>query len=124
MKKVTLILCCFIASAGLMQAQNGDLPAAYQNGTSTPVTESILVDSGTILFDPDDLLIPLTGIYRPHENNMAQDLIYDSGPYINESGPPELSIVENMSMGMTTYGFGVQIDNTNSIADEVVLTED
>lgn len=125
MKKITLALSAIVAAFGLMQAQEGQLPAAYYNGSTTPVAETTgVAQEGSILIDANNLTIPNTGINGPHARNMAPDLVYDNGTYINEPGPPELSIVENMSMGMSTYGFGVQVSAENSIADDFTLTED
>lgn len=124
MRKITLALSAVIAAFGFMQAQEVQLPAAYYNGSATPVAETADITAGSVLLDPDNLQIPFTGIYGPHANNMAPDLIYDNGSYINEPGPPELSIVENVSMTMSTYGFGVQFTSENSIADDFTLTED
>lgn len=100
------------------------LPAAYYNGSATPVAETAGITAGSVLLDPDNLQIPFTGIYGPHANNMAPDLVYDNGTFVNEPGPPALSIVENVSMNMSTYGFGVQYTSENSIADDFMLTED
>lgn len=125
MKKITLALSTMIAAFGLMQAQEGQLPAAYYTGSTTPVAETTgVAQEGSILINPDNLFIPSTGINGPHARNMAPDLVYDNGTYINEPGPPELSIVENMSMGMSTYGFGVQVSAQNSIADDFTLDDD
>ncbi len=124
MKKITLALSTMIAAFGLMQAQEVQLPAAYYNGSATPVAETAGITAGSVLLDPDNLQIPFTGIYGPHANNMAPDLVYDNGTFVNEPGPPALSIVENVSMNMSTYGFGVQYTEENSIADDFMLTED
>lgn len=122
MKKITLTLTAFIAAIAL-QAQEVQIPAAYYNGSVTPVAETVGSEAGSFLLNPDNLQIPFTGIYGPHARNMSPTLIYDNGTFINELGPPELSICENNTLGMSTYGFGVQLSGSNSIADDFILNE-
>ncbi|MBK7378117.1 MAG: T9SS type A sorting domain-containing protein [Ignavibacteriales bacterium] len=55
-------------------------------------------------------------------------VLYDNGPLVNSPGTgvggADESVLQSVTLGMTTLGFGHQIINTNSMADDFVATED
>lgn len=51
-------------------------------------------------------------------------LAYSSGPYFNIPGTPDISRLENTTLGMTTLGAGVQVLNNNRIAEDIILADD
>jgi len=57
-------------------------------------------------------------------NNELVDLAYESGPYFNIPGNPDISRLENVTLGMTTTGFGAQVTAGNRMADDIILTDD
>ncbi len=137
MKKITLLVSCFVAFTGLVHAQSSiaDLPnvtnnpertspapAAYFNNTHA-VPQAEVEATGTSIFNPNQR-IPFTGTYGDPNNNATAALVYDNGPVYNIPGPPAVSMLQDASLGMGTYGFGAQFANTNSMADDMVLTGD
>ena len=97
---------------------NVQLPAAYYNSTGTAVGESTGVTS-TIERD-DNVRVPFTGTYYFRSPDA---IVYDNGPYFNVAGPPDISFLQDASLGMSLYGFGAQFTAGNSMADDVVLTD-
>ncbi|MDC8004966.1 T9SS type A sorting domain-containing protein [Aureisphaera galaxeae] len=94
--------------------QVADATMAELSDGSTPAAGQITVATGTY-----------NGVsYQGSSNAESPVLAYESGPYFSVAGPPHLSIVENVTLGMSTYGFGVQIANGNRIAEDIVLTDD
>ena len=141
MKKITFIVACLIASTGFMEAQNVralselpndydaqqryvQLPAAYFNSTIAPVVEKVDGIGGTTNFDPHGIRVPFTGTYGNPGTNATNALVYDNGSSINQPGSPDLSILEDITLGMGTYGAGAQFGSGNSVADDVTLTEE
>src|SRR5690606_25086516 len=100
----------FLATAPPLVAQSeqtlrGDqpritLPAAYQNSTWTNFSERIN-GIGEISHIPThrNFEIPNTAVYGGPES----DLIFDNGPYYNVAGSPNLSVLESVTLGMSTY---------------------
>ncbi len=101
--------------------QDVALPAAYYNNS-----HSSAVIEGGISNDPVNLntRIPFTGTYYYPGNNAAPALIYDNGPYFNVPGTPDVSFLQDATLGMGTYGFGSASINGFSIADDFTLTGD
>ncbi|MEM0519416.1 MULTISPECIES: T9SS type A sorting domain-containing protein [Aequorivita] len=137
MKKTTLLLSCFVAFTGLVNSQSiADLPnvinnpqrtapapAAYFNNTNAvPMAEAVAGMTSTS-FDPNQR-IPFTGTYGDPNNNATAALVYDNGLVYNIPGPPMVSMLQDASLGMSTYGFGAQFGSSNSMADDMVLTGD
>ncbi|MGO3184299.1 MAG: T9SS type A sorting domain-containing protein [Aequorivita sp.] len=146
MKKLTLLITlCFIGSVGIINAQNqiGEvdssakanssqrtvkLPAAYFNTTTAPERETAQgVENSEISIDLQGVQAPFLGAYGPvarpdGTEEFGENLIYTSGPFINER--PDLSIMEDVSEGMGTYGVGLQKSSNNSVAEEFTLPMD
>jgi hypothetical protein len=99
--------------------QNVDLPAAYSNNAGTAIGESTGVISNQEA--PRNVDVPFTGTYYYRSPNA---LVYDNGPYFNVPGPPDISFLQDASLGMSLYGFGAQFTAGNSMADDVTLTAD
>ena len=62
--------------------------------------------------------------HNPGGNRSMPDLAYTSGPLSNAAGPPPLSILEDVTLGGGTFGFGVQLTAGNSIAEDFILADD
>ena len=122
MKNTTLMLCAFIAFAGVMNAQQVQLPAAYYNNNATAVQEMAISTQESSSQLDLNVNIPFTGTYGSTSNRVA-DLVYDNGPYFNVAGTPNLSVLESESLGMGTYGPSCAYTAGYSVADEVVLTQ-
>lgn len=99
--------------------QNVALPAAYYNSTAPAVGESTGVVSDTER--PLNVDVPFTGTYYYRS---PEAVIYDNGPYFNVPGPPDISFLQDATLGMGLYGFGAQLTAGNSMADDVTLTDD
>jgi hypothetical protein len=56
-------------------------------------------------------------------NNVFEGNIYSNGPYYNQPGSPNVSLLENSTLGMTTLGFGASNASGYLVADDFVLTE-
>ncbi|WP_111881823.1 T9SS type A sorting domain-containing protein [Aequorivita sp. CIP111184] len=97
-------------------------PVAYFRNNAAPMGEVVEGMSSTT-FNPN-LRIPLTGNYGYPANNAVAALVYDNGPHYNIAGPPPVSMLQDTSLGMSLFGFGCQFINSNSIADDVILTAD
>ncbi len=95
------------------------LPAAYYNVTGSAIGESTGINTNTER--PENVDVPFTGTYYYRSPNAV---IYDNGPYFNVPGPPDISFLQDASLGMNLYGFGAQLTAGNSMADDVVLTDD
>jgi hypothetical protein len=50
-------------------------------------------------------------------------LLYSNGPYFNQAGTPDLSIVENVTLGSIIFGAGHANSTGFRVADEWVLTD-
>lgn len=98
--------------------RGAQLPAAFFNNAGTTLSENTGVAS-TGERNPN-VVVPFTGTYY---SNRAVDVIYDNGPYFNTPGNPDVSLLQT-SLGMSTLGAGAQITAGNSVADDVVLTDD
>lgn len=146
MKKVTLFLAwCVIASSGLVNAQSStettkssfdanhlkqglQLPTAYYNTTTAPIRETVNgLENSQISIDLQRAQSKSFGTHGPAArpggtDEFGESLIYTSGPYINSNS--NLSILEDISEGMGTFGFGAQKASNNSIAEEFVLPMD
>jgi len=51
-------------------------------------------------------------------------LIYDNGPHFNIAGSPNISLLQNETLGMNTLGYRVDLSDENSMADDFTLDED
>ncbi|MFA7448830.1 MAG: T9SS type A sorting domain-containing protein [Weeksellaceae bacterium] len=54
----------------------------------------------------------------------AQSLLYDNGSVFNIAGPPQVSMLQDASLGMDSYGFNIAKVNSYSIADDFTLTNE
>src|SRR5690606_2751915 len=96
-------------------------PAAYYKINPVALGE-VVEGMKTTTYNPN-LRIPFTGTYGMGNNAIAA-LIYDNGPHFNIPGPPPVSMLQDASLGMSLYGFGAQSTSSNSMADDMVLTDD
>lgn len=124
MKKTTLMLCAFVASLGIMNAQQVQMPAAYFNTSAPDVAQEVAFPvTGERVINPN-ITVPFTGLYgSQYGNRTADDVIYDNGPYFNVAGTPDLSVLESVTLGMGTYGPSASYAGGFSVADDVILTE-
>lgn len=124
MKKTTLMLCAFIASVGVVSAQQVQMPAAYYNPSAPAVVQETSgpVSQGPRTINPN-IDVPFTGSYGPGASSRSGNVVYDNGPYYNVAGTPNLSVLESVTLGMGTYGPSASFANGYSVADDVTLTE-
>jgi hypothetical protein len=61
---------------------------------------------------------------QPNGTRLMPVLAYESGPYFSVAGPPDRSVLETTTLGMTTLGAGVQITAGNRMAEDIVLSDD
>lgn len=124
MKKITLTLSLFLVSVGLMNAQEVQLPAAYSSSSVLTMEQDMATPVETLTNQIDlNVTIPFTGTYGTPSTNATSALVYDNGPYFNQAGSPDLSILETTTLGMNSLGAGAQFGGGNSVADDVVLTD-
>lgn len=66
--------------------------------------------------------------HQPKLSDGLFAVLYDNGPLVNSPGTgvggADESVLQSVTLGMTTLGFGHQIINSNSMADDFVATED
>ncbi len=65
--------------------------------------------------------VELNSNYVPDE---TQSLLFDNGSVFNITDTPMLSMLQDSSLGMDTYGFGAQISANNYMADDFTLDSD
>src|SRR5690606_40087635 len=129
MKKITMLIFMGFCAIGFSQnkatnapadqySQTVQLPAAYYNSTGTAVGETTGITS-TIERD-DNLIVPFTGTYYFQSPDA---IVYDNGPYFNVAGPPDISFLQDASLGMGDYGWGADFIVCYSMADYVVPAE-
>ena len=72
---------------------------------------------------PAEIVVPLSEI--ANYGSERSNLLYSNGPFITEEGVGfnggDVSVVQNTSLGMTTWGFGVQKGSDRRIADDFVV---
>ncbi|MEH6763489.1 MAG: T9SS type A sorting domain-containing protein [Aequorivita antarctica] len=130
MKKITMLIFLSFCAMGFSQnkatnepadqnSQTVQLPAAYYNSTGTAIGETTgVISEGTRDFG---ISVPFTGTYYFRSPDA---IVYDNGPYFNVAGPPDISFLQDASLGMGNYGWGAQFTAGNSMADDVVLAAD
>ena len=137
MKKSTLLLVGFVGLFGLSQAQNArtisevpnttnhpertvQLPNAYFNSSTPSVKDA--VEGMNVSTDFNfEVQIPFTGTYGTDGTNA---LLYNNGAHFNVPGSPNVSMLQDTSLGMGTYGSACHPGGPFSIADEFVLAND
>ena len=100
---LTLFFCLFLTVN--MSAQSADV--------ETEVTTEVAPKINSV--------VPVTGT-EFHGTRGA--LIYDNGPFFNVPGSPNISLLEDQTLGMNTLGNNVNIGQSFSLADDVTLTAD
>ncbi len=105
-----------------VSAQSQQLPAAYSKSSWTVVGERIDGEGATTISGVDSrtFIIPNTATTSAPEATQAT-VVYDNGPHINQSGNPDLSIVETVTLGMSTLGGNVSNSAGFSLADDFEL---
>jgi hypothetical protein len=126
MKKITILMALFFSTIGIgqnlsqetVQPYNGQ--TAVRTSTATTQTEaatSLGLSTSTRAYNG-------TSYNNPATESMMPVLAYTSGPYFNVPGAPDLSVLENVTLAMGTFGSGVQISAGNRISDDIVLADD
>jgi len=107
MKKITFyltaVLCvmvCLSASAQLSELADPNMDVAPFN------TDAVVVNTSTI------------------GNGQEGGLLYDNGPHFNVAGSPNLSVLEDLALGMNTLGNNCNIGQGFSIADDFTLANE
>ncbi|MEZ4779611.1 MAG: T9SS type A sorting domain-containing protein [Flavobacteriaceae bacterium] len=62
--------------------------------------------------------------YRNSGNTRMPELAYSSGPYFGIAGTPDVSLLEDTSLGMGTYGSNANTGANFRMADDIVLSDD
>src|SRR5690554_5291787 len=85
--------------------QSQQLPAAYYNSSWTVVSERTNGTGETTIngVDPSSFIIPNTSTASAPESTQAT-VVYDNGPHINMPGTPDVSLLETITLGMTSLG--------------------
>ncbi len=89
----------------------------------TPTADAVDAVEGSTLLSGPVSYMQSTYNGANHSRSLV-DLAYTSGPYFNVAGNPDLSVLENVTLGMNTLGAGMQVLNNNRIAEDIVLTDD
>lgn len=66
---------------------------------------------------------PTVGIAETGTDGVMEGTLYSNGPYYNVEGTPNISQLQDTSLGLSTYGFGASDANAQRIADDWVLTD-
>jgi len=125
MKKITILAALLVSAIGIGQnlSQENAQPVPGQSFERTAA--AVTVDNS-----PSAGLAPQTrssynGVsYHNPERSMMPVLAYTSGPYFSVAGSPDVSLLEDTTLGMGTYGAGVQISAGNRIAEDIILADD
>ncbi|QAA80394.1 T9SS type A sorting domain-containing protein [Aequorivita sp. H23M31] len=114
---------------GIRDAGNGNsqrsaqLPAAYYNSGQSATMEVVEGRTVTSQFDAQSI-IPFTGVSFAPRGSLVPELLYDNGPHFNIAGPPKVSRLEDLSLGMGTFGSACNSGGPFTIADDFVLSAD
>lgn len=123
MKKTILSLVCIMGSFALMQAQTVQLPNAYYTATTVAVQD--VVEGRTVNTEFDlNVTIPFTGTFGSESRPEAATLLFDNGPHFNIAGTPNISQLQDATLGMSTYGSACHPGGPYSMADDFVLADD
>ncbi len=76
---------------------------------------------------PGGTVVAVAGGIKHMSGSGTRELLYDNGPFVNSPGTgpngTDQSVLQNSSLGMTTYGAGVQFSAGNRMADDFVVTD-
>jgi hypothetical protein len=134
MKKITSLLCLAFGLIWTVQAQDGVSSSALVAGSVhknvTTATHNFTAQGS----QSQESTVPaiLQGIVEYSKSayngtahrNSGSNLIFETGPYFNVPGNPDISLLENTTLGMNTLGGGIQIANNNRMADDIVLDDE
>lgn len=128
MKKITMLITLFVCAIGFSQNAKG----VSEKGVTKTTTVTHYFKAA-----PADAMETIDGKQRKAGNVTYQtavyngqkgiaELAYTSGSVVNSPGTPDRSILESVSLGMGTYGAGVQLTATanNRIAEDIILDSD
>ena len=102
--------------------QSHQFPAAYYNSTWTNYSERTNGTGKMTIeaVDPINFNIPQVAKSRAPRGTHAT-VVYDNGPHINMPGTPDLSLLESVTLGMTSLGGNISKNAGFSIADDFEL---
>ncbi|MFA7447898.1 MAG: T9SS type A sorting domain-containing protein [Weeksellaceae bacterium] len=66
---------------------------------------------------------PTVGIAETGTDGVMEGTLYSNGPYYNVEGSPNISLLQDTSLGMDTFGFGASDGAGQRIADDWIVTE-
>lgn len=66
---------------------------------------------------------PTVGIAETGTDGVMEGTLYSNGPYYNVEGTPNISQLQDVSIGLSTYGFAAADASGFRIADDWVVTE-
>jgi hypothetical protein len=101
MKKITfsLSVACLFAATTIVSAQRAE--------TDVPNPNAVV---------NNNQMAPSTGTYINEGG-----VLYDNGPFITEVGPPNISLLQNSTLGLTLLGTGASTATGFSVADQAIL---
>ncbi|MAN58564.1 MAG: hypothetical protein CMC08_01860 [Flavobacteriaceae bacterium] len=134
MKKITSLLCVAFGLVLTVHAQDGVSPKAieagsiHKNATTTShnfTSQGSNTQESTVPAILQGLVDYSTTPYNGTvQRNSGSNLIYETGPYFNVAGNPDISLLEDQTLGMNTLGGGMQIGSNNRMAEDIVLDDE
>ncbi len=129
MKKITFLAALLVGVVGIGQNFSQDTAQPYngQNGVQTqPVNHTQRSAETAPSFDRAQTMRTYNGVSHnnPATESMMPVLAYTSGSVVNVPGNPDISLLEDVALGMNTLGGGMQVANNNRMADDIILSDD
>ena len=105
-----------------VNSQSHQFPAAYSNSSWTVAGDRINgVGNATIMsVNPNGFTTSNTSTTRAPERTQST-VVYTNGPLFNQSGTPNLSILQDQTLGMDTYGANISNSAGYGVADDFEL---
>ncbi len=109
----------FSLNNGVISSRTSNIPAAFANAND--MKAGVSASAGMTTYN----VTTFNGTsFTNNGNSMLPELAYTSGPYFNIPGTPDVSQLQDASLGMGTFGFGAQIVAGNRVAEDFVLADD
>tara|TARA_A100000171_G_scaffold50980_1_gene63816 strand:- start:2526 stop:5489 length:2964 start_codon:yes stop_codon:yes gene_type:complete len=127
MKKITILAALLFSAIGIGQNLSQETVQPYngQQVRTTSVTTPVDLTTPSLGLSPaSSRTFNGTSYNNPGGDRMMPVLAYTSGPYFSVPGTPDVSLLEDTTLGMGTYGAGVQISAGNRIAEDIILADD
>ncbi|QIE60721.1 T9SS type A sorting domain-containing protein [Rasiella rasia] len=124
MKKITFLSVLLISALSFGQngAVDGISTTSNQNVTTRVTNNTVVSFSGEM--GRSNASFNGTVYHNPESTRQMPVLAYESGPYFSIAGTPDVSLLEDTTLLMQNYGYGVQVVNDNRIAEDIILADD